>query len=217
MRNFQDQLNMVRNLGLQAAQKIQINLAVVVQDKEYNLSGNFLYVKDAPDQDSYVDIKVNGSNNTALSWTKQTGFVQPFNRLYITTPAGQTGTMTILIAAEAPELFDVIDNRSAISQDTAGIYAELRGDITPENWGTEKTIGVAASKVLDANANRKRAQFQAKSTNAGIIYIGFDNTVTSSKWIAELLAGMAFSVDDYRGDLYAIATVAGEKLGWGEW
>ena len=208
---------MVRRIGLQAVQEIEIDLSVVAADHEYNLSGNYFYVKEAPDQNMYVEVKINGSNNKVIAWTKQTGFIHPYNRLYITTPAGQTGTMTILLASEAPELFNVVDNRSAISEATAGILDELRGDTTPETVGTEKTIGAAAAIVISANADRKGCNVQAKSTNTGIIYVGFDNTVTSTKWVAELQAGQAFSIDDYRGDIYAIATAAGQLVGWGEW
>jgi len=217
MRTFNEQLDMVRKMGLQAVQQISVDLSVVATDQEYNLSGNFFYVKESPDQDMYVEVKINGSNVKAIPWTKQTGFVHPFNRLYITTPAGQTGTMTILIASEAPELFDVVDNRSAISAATQGILDELRGDVTPETVGTEKTIGVAAAVVIAANADRKGGNVQSKSTNTGIVYIGLDNTVTSSKWVAELQAGQAFSIDDYRGDIYAIGSAAGQLVGWGEW
>jgi len=217
MAKYREQLEMVHQLGLQVAQQISIDLSVVVTDQEYNLAGNYLYIKDAPDQDSYIDVKINASNQPAISWAKQTGFIHPFNRLYITTPAGQTGTMKILVAAEAPELFAVVDNRSAISESMNDVLAELQGDTTHEDWGTEKTVGTTAVEVLDANADRKACIIQAKSTNTGIIYIGFDNTVTSTKWIAELQAGMAFSVDDYRGALFAIGSAAGQLVGWGEW
>lgn len=95
---------------------------------------------------------------------------------------------------------------------------ELQGDLTPETVGTEKTVGaVAAALILAANASRKACCLQAKSTNTGKVYIGFDNTVTSTKWVAELQKGMAFCVDDYRGDIYAIATAAGQLVGYGEW
>lgn len=218
MTTFQQQLDMVRQLGLQAVSEIEIDLSVAAADHEYNLSGNFFYVNVAPDQDVYVAVKINGSNNKAINWTKQTGFIHPFNRLYITTPAGQTGTMKILIASEAPELFDVVDNRSAISDAMSGVLGELRGDTTPETVGTEKTVGSgAAVEIIAANANRKGCTVQAKSTNTGIIYIGFDNTVTSTKWVAELQAGQAFSIDDYRGDIFARASAAAQLVGWGEW
>jgi hypothetical protein len=222
MRTFQQQLDMVRQLGLQAVQEIVIDLSVAAADQEYNLSGNFFYVNVAPDQEVYVAVKINGSNNKAINWTKQMGFIHPYNRLYITTPTGQTGTMKILIASEAPELFNVVDNRSAISDATTGIYNELRGDTTPEVIASEKTVGSGATvQLIASNANRKGCTVQAKSTNTGIVYIGFYGSgpyiVTSTKWVAELQAGMAFSIDDYRGDIYAIASAAGQLVGGGEW
>jgi len=218
MRTFAEQLSLVKQLGLQAAQQIVIDLSVVATDQEYNLAGNFFYVKDAPNQDSYIEVKINGSNNASISWTKQTGFIHPFNRFYITTPAGQTGIMKVLIAAEAPELFDIVDNRSAMSQDMSDILGELQGDVTPETFGIEKTVGTgAAVLILAANADRKGCIIQAKSVNIGIVYLGFDNTVTETKWIAELQSSQAFSVGDYRGDIYAIADGNDQLVGWGEW
>lgn len=213
---FQKQLELVHRLGIRAAQQIDINLAVVADDKEYNLTGNFFYIKEAPDSDVYVNVKVNSSDQPPVSWTKQTGFRHPFDRLYITTPAGQAGTMKILIAAEAPELYAVIDNRSAISEATDKILAESRGDTTPENWGDEITVGLAAVEILAANADRKSCIIQAKSTNTGIVYIGYDDTVLATKWIAELGPGGPFTADDYRGTLFAIADTAAQLVGYGE-
>jgi len=213
--DFQQQLELVRSL--QNAQQIEIDLALVQVDKPYNFAGNYFYVFEAPDQTSYIEVKTNATNQPAIGWVKQTGFIQPFTKLYITTPAGQAGTMKVLIASMAPELFMVVDNRSAISLTMNDVLAQLQGDITPENWDTEKTVGTAAVSILAANANRKACNVQAKSTNTGRIYVGFANTVTSSKWVAELLPGMAFSVDDYRGDIYAIADIAAQLVGWGEW
>jgi hypothetical protein len=213
--DFQQQLELVRSL--QNAQQIEIDLALVQVDKPYNFAGNYFYVFEAPDQTSYIEVKTNATNQPAIGWVKQTGFIQPFTKLYITTPAGQAGTMKVLIASMAPELFMVVDNRSAISLTMNDVLTQLQGDITPENWDTEKTVGTAAVSILAANANRKACTVQAKSTNTGRIYVGFANTVTSSKWVAELLPGMAFSVDDYRGDIYAIADIAAQLVGWGEW
>jgi hypothetical protein len=213
--DFQQQLELVRSL--QNAQQIEIDLALVQVDKPYNFAGNYFYVFEAPDQTSYIEVKTNATNQPAIGWVKQTGFIQPFTKLYITTPAGQAGTMKVLIASMAPELFTVVDNRSAISLTMNDVLAQLQGDITPENWDTEKTVGTAAVSILAANANRKACTVQAKSTNTGRIYVGFANTVTSSKWVAELLPGMAFSVDDYRGDIYAIADIDAQLVGWGEW
>ena len=213
--DFRGQLDEVHRMGLAPARQIDINLAEVLPDQEFNLAGNFFYIKDAPGLTEYIEVKVNSSGRPAVSWSKQTGFIQPFNRLYITTPAGQTGTMKILIASEAPTLFDILDNRSAISEATQGVLDELRGDVTPEDYN-QATIGVAQSQVLAANTDRKSFSIQAKSTNTGIVYIGFDNTVTSTKWWAELKAGQSCDGNDYRGPLHAIATAAAQLIGFAE-
>ena len=214
-KDFRGQLDEVHRMGLAPARQIEINLAVVKPDQEFNVAGNFFYIKDAPGLTEYIEVKVNSSGRPAVSWTKQTGFIQPFNRLYITTPAGQTGTMKILIASEAPTLFDILDNRSAISEATQGVLDELRGDVTPEDYN-QATIGVAQSEVLAANVDRKSFSIQAKSTNTGIVYIGFDNSVTSTKWWAELEPGQSCEGNDYRGPLHAIATVADQLVGFAE-
>ncbi|GAI10508.1 unnamed protein product [marine sediment metagenome] len=96
------------------------------------------------------------------------------------------------------------------------ILTEMTGLSSGEIWGEEKTIGVAASEVMVLNAGRHSLAVQAKSTNTGIIYIGYDNLVTATKWIAELQPGQAYSTDDWQGKIYAIATVADQKLGFGE-
>lgn len=105
---------------------------------------------------------------------------------------------------------------SPIVADLAEILEQLSGVSTGEIWGTEKTIGVAQSQVMAANSSRHSASVQAKSTNTGIIYIGYDNTVLTTKWIAELQPGQSYSFDDWLGTIHAIATVAGQKLGYGE-
>lgn len=98
----------------------------------------------------------------------------------------------------------------------AEILEELRGLSTGEVWGTEKTVGAAAVIVMAANADRHSGNVQAKSTNSGKIYIGYDNSVATTKWIAELQAGQSFSFDDWLGTIYAYASAANQRLGYGE-
>jgi len=95
------------------------------------------------------------------------------------------------------------------------ILAELRGDTTPEDYG-EATIGVAQSQVLAANADRKSFTIQSKLANTEIVYVGFDNLVTSANWWAELQPGQSCGGDDYRGPLHAIATAADHLIGYAE-
>lgn len=96
------------------------------------------------------------------------------------------------------------------------LLAQMSGLSSGEIWDEEKTIGVAASVVMALNAERHSLAVQAKSTNTGKIYIGYDNTVTTTKWIAELQPGQAYSTDDWLGTIYAISDTAGQLLGYGE-
>jgi hypothetical protein len=216
--NFQDRIKEVVSHGLSAPQPIVIDLADAVKDKEFSITGTSFYIIEAPDQASYISIKVNRQDALPIDWVWQTGFRSPFTKLYITTPAGQAGLMKIVIAAEEADVFEIIDNRSSISMAMLDILAELQGDIAPETIGTEKTVGTTpAVEVLAANADRKGAMVQAKDSNLGIIYIGLDNTVTTTKWVAQLSAGASLPIDDYRGPIFAIADTAAQRLGWGEW
>lgn len=218
---YRDQLDQVHKMGLAPAREIAIDLSVVKPDQEFNLAGNFFYIKDAPGLNEYIEVKVNSSGRPAVTWSKQTGFIQPFNRLYITTPAGQAGTMKILIASEAPTLFDILDHRSAISETMQGVLDELRGDVTPENAAVEITVGGAQVQLLSANATRKAFSLCADILNTGNIYLGFDDTVTTSAggnvWFHCLTPGAQFGIDDYRGPIHAIATAADQLIGVGEW
>lgn len=195
-----------------------IDLSIPLTDQPYNIGGNILYVMQGPDSTSYIDVKFNALDSSAVRLYHAMGLLTPFRTLYITTPAAQTGTMTILTGIEAPDFLEIIDNRGATSLDMAQIRAELQGDTVAEIFGNEITVNAAAAvQILAANANAKGRIIQAKAANGGLVYIGPDNTVTTTKWWAELSAGMAFTIDDYRGTLFARASAVGQLVGYGEW
>lgn len=215
---FAEQIKLIRSTDIGVPRRLDIDLSVAAVDHEYSLAANVFYVFDAPDGQMFIDVRFNKLNQAQHRFYRQTGLMTPMHTIFVTTPAGQTGTMTIIYGTEAPALLRIIDNRSATSLDMAAVRAELQGDTIPENWDTEITVGSgAAVEIINANADRKACTIQAKSTNTGIVYIGFDNTVTATKWIAQLQASQTFSVSDYRGDLWARASAAGQLVGWGEW
>lgn len=215
---FPEQIELIRRTDIGVPRRLDIDLSVAAIDHEYSISANVFYVFTAPDGQMYIDVRFNKLNQAAHRLIRQTGLMTPMHTVFITTPVGQAGIMTIIYGTEAPGLLQVIDNRSATSLDMAAVRAELQGDTTPETWGPEITVGNAAAvEIIAVNADRKGCIVQAKSTNTGIIYIGFDNTVTTTKWAVELKAGQTFSLDDYRGDLWARASAAGQLVGWGEW
>lgn len=216
--DFTQKIELVKKASMGVPKMFEIDLGTVEVDREFSISGNLFYIYSAPDESSYVTIRVNETREPAIPYTVHTGLETPFYRLYITTPAGQAGTMIIVYGTEAPEFLRILDNRSVTVAGVGGVLEELRGDVIPENWGAEITVGNAAAvQILAANAARKACNIQAKSTNTGIVYIGFDNTVATNLWVAELQAGMSFMVDDYRGPLFARADALAQLCGYGEW
>ena len=220
--------------GISAPQFLPIDLSVALMDKEYSIAGNFFYIYASPDQTSYITVKTNPSDISSPQYVFQTGFKGPFTKLYITTPAGQTGLMKIMIAAQDPQTFEVIDNRSGISAsmismltelqtgaietNMAAVLAELQGIATEGTYDTEKTVDASnVVTIFAANATRKACIIQSKDTNTKYIYLGFTNAVTTSKWFMQLQPGQAFMIDDYRGPIYAISDTAGQLVGSGEW
>jgi len=221
------ELDQVASHGISAAQFLPIDLSVALTDKEYSIAGNFFYIYSSPDQASYITVKTNPSDMSAPQYVFQTGFKGPFTKLYITTPAGQTGIMNIMIAAQDPQTFEIIDNRSGMSASMQNILtelqsgviaSELQGIATAGTYDTQKTVGNSnVVTVLAANTARKGGIIQSKQANTGLIYLGFDNAVTTSKWFVELQPGQAYPIDDYRGPIFAISDTAGQLVGFGEW
>ncbi len=216
--DFVEKIAEVRRLSAGVPKKLTINLADVAVDRVYDIAGNVFYVLSAPNEYDTISIKINENREPAIDYVPGLGLETPFYRLHITTPAGQVGDMVIIYGTEAPELLRIIDHRSSIVAAATSMLAELQGDLVPETFGVEFTVGNgAAVEIIAANVARKGCMIQSKAVNAGLVYIGFDNTVATNLWVAELSAGMSFTIDDYRGDLYARASAAGQLVGWGEW
>jgi len=96
------------------------------------------------------------------------------------------------------------------------ILAELQGPQQGTDWD-EKTVGLTQGVIVGIDSARTAINIQAKSTNTGKIYLGFNTSVTTIRWFAELQPGQACMLDDYRGAIYAVSDTAGQKLGVGKW
>ena len=95
------------------------------------------------------------------------------------------------------------------------ILAEFRGDTTAEGFN-QVQVGVNAVQIIAANTDRKSFTVQAKLSNTGIIYVGFDDTIAYDKWWTQLEAGQSCGGDDYRGAVWAKASVITQYVGIGE-
>ena len=198
-----------------------IDLGTAAIDVPFNLSGNMFRIWSAPDESSYVTIKINASNEPAIPYQVHTGARTPFDKLLITTPAGQVGEMLIVYGTEAPDLLEMIDDRSTTVAGVSGVLDELRGDLAAKNFiGIAITAAPGATLIMAARANRKGGSIQALSTNTGSVFLGFADTVTVGGapgiWWMELQTAMGITFDDYRRPIYGIATAA-QVVGTGEW
>lgn len=228
--NGQYNINDIKNLSLEQLFKLAdsgnliepikltLPLDTAFDNKQLSLAGNYVGVVEATDTSTNINIGFNRSEVEKINFTKGLAIICPFDRLFITSDAQASKSITLLISSFAPQLFQVLDNRSEATQTTIleAIRDELIG-ASSGTYGTEKTIGTSQSQVLAANSSRKAFIIQSKAVNSGKIYIGFDNTVTSTKWIAELQAGQSLILDDWTGTVHAISDTAGQLLGYGEW
>ena len=220
--SFSKKIDYVRRASMGVPKTFTIDLANQILDQPYHISGNVYYVWAAPNETDYVNIKVNKSSEPPIQCFRQTGLRTPFDKLLITTPAGQTGDMVILYGTESPDMLDIIDNRSATVAGLTGILGELQGDQLPESAPVEITVGAAQVQLLAASATRKAFSLCADINNTGTIYLGFDATVVTPAaapgiWFHAMGASAQFGIDDYRGPIHAIATAAGQLIGVGEW
>jgi len=214
MNNNQTIADLIQNQIAQP-KRLTINLAMPFTDREFSIGGTMIGIWDSPNAGDTIQIRFNQQSANQIPMKRQKVLVVPFDKLYITVPAGLTGNMEILYGSGTIAYFRMYPNVAEQAETMDQIRDELRGDLVPENYGTA-VIGMVAVVVLAANANRKGFDLQAGLGNAGNIYIGFTNAVTAANCTAALVAGQSYSRSDYRGPLYAIASAAGQLLNNGE-
>lgn len=218
--SFAEKISYVRRGPVGVPKMFTIDLGTPLVDQVYGVAGNMFRIWSAPDESSYVTIKINEPGEPAIPYQVHTGTKTPFDKLLITTPAGQAGDMQIIYGTEAPDLLEMIDDRSTTVAGVGGVLDELRGDLVHEAF-----IGIAigaapgATLIAAARGDRKSMIVQALSSNTGNVFLGYLDTVTvggaPGVWFAELQPGQAWGVDDYRGPVYGIATAA-QVVGTGE-
>jgi hypothetical protein len=103
----------------------------------------------------------------------------------------------------------VFDNRLTISGTVfSNLLTATQGPLAAATYNTFTTNAGAYKSLLAANANRVSYSVENLSTNAQPVYIGYDNTVTASKYAMSLLPGESISEDKYRGPVYVFCTAA---------
>lgn len=217
----QENVQFTKNGTNQLIKKIVIALDTATTYFPVTLLGNMVYGLDSNDASANLNIQFNRVSSEVDQFPLYSGlgYVAPFDRFYLSWSAQAGKTITLLVGSLGKDVVDIIDNRSATTQTTllTSILAELQGISTAGNDAADATVGTSAVSALAANASRKACLIQADITNTGKIYLGFTNAVTTTRKVVALQAGQTFSVDDYRGDIYAISDVAGQKISASWW
>ena len=203
--------------GIGQPRRLTLDLSIPLNNQKFSISGTQFGVWAAPLQTDEIQVRFNKNQGHTIPFQRGRVLAVPFNKVFITVPAGLTGNMDILYGHGAMDLFRIFPNifDQDITNVLTAIQNELRGDTAEEGYG-QTAVGVAAVQVIAANADRKSCSIQAKWDNGGIIYVGYDNTVTANNWAYNFAASEGHDWDDYRGPIYAIGSMAGLNVGWGE-
>jgi hypothetical protein len=185
-----------------------------------SLMGNFIYIGEATDANSFVNIQFNKRNDSEakIKLVKSLGFIHPFEKVFLSWTAQPGKSVTVLVGQFGKQMMDIIDNRSAVDQ--LAVLEQIRDELKgtgAQNWGIEAVGNLVAVEILAANPNRKSALIAAHPLNTGIVALGWDDTVdAASKYFYLLEAGDSYAVDDCPDSVFAIANAAGQVVSFSE-
>lgn len=198
-------------------QVIRLDLTTATTNKLLSLSGNYIGVQDASDVTTAIDLGFNRASNTKLTFTKGLAMIIPYKSIFATWTAQVGKYVDLVVYSFAPELFQIIDNRSAQASTATleDILAQLSGDETAEIEGEQFTMDGNSQTAIAANTDRVGAMIYNPVGN-GVIYLRFGGTVTAVNCAIIIQGGTSFSIDNYRGDLNVLGTST-QKIHVSEW
>ena len=206
--------------GVGQPKKLTLNLALAFTDREFTISGTQFGVWNAPLSTDQILVRFNESRAQQIPFNRTMILAAPFTKVYITVPAGMTGDMVLLYGHGSMDLFRIFPSVpepfTSMEAILTAIRDELQGPVTHINFNSI-AVGLAATTVRSAEPNRRGLVVQARWDNAGIIYVGFNNGVGPTTYAISLAAGEAYTWDNYRGAIWAEASVAAQEIGYGEW
>jgi hypothetical protein len=216
--NIQELFTLVESGAITQPVIKRFYLSTAKSNEFYSLAGNYFYIVSSDSTSNWVNVKFNRQDSDPIKFERGFGLRTPFTQFWLTSDAQTDGYIDVLVGQISPNLLEIIDNRTAIitQQTLEDILAELRGNSTAQGFNEVAISNVTATSVVAANTSRKSVIIYAKDTNTGKMYLGFDNTVATNKYFIILNPGQAYAIDDYRGAIFALATVNSEKLSYGE-
>jgi hypothetical protein len=198
-------------------QVIRLNLDDATTNKMLSVSGNYIGLQDASDVTTEIHLGFNRASNTKLSFTKGLSMIIPYKSIFATWSAQAGKFVDLVVYSFAPELFQIIDNRSAQASTSTleSILSQLSGDDTAEIEGEQFTLDATSQTAIASNSDRKGAMLYNPVGNA-VVYVRFGGTVTATNCAFILQSGGTFTIDNYQGDLNVLGTST-QKLHVSEW
>lgn len=163
------------------AQRVQVydtitfDLAAARINEEISFVGNYLYVVEATDVNSSIDIRFNEIFRKIINFKTGRGIKTPFYRLYISNTAqvGKTITIARGIETDIFQIFDALRITGSITSDSL-----IQGASGTPSYG-QVSITNAATLIKAVNSNRRSILVQnLDGTND--LFIAYDASITTA-------------------------------------
>lgn len=215
--SFETILKMINAGDIAEPVIMRLNLDTATTDKQFGLIGNYFGIINADSVSTAISVKFNKQSTDAMPFAQGLYCSRPFNQVFLSWTAQAGAYVDIIYGAYATELLQIFDFRSQNVSTTilADILAELRGTTAAQGYNVV-TLDANPKVVVASNTSRKSVILQAGLSNASTTYIGFDANVTTSKYVVALAPGDSYTIDDYRGAVYASNVTATDKISYGE-
>jgi hypothetical protein len=105
------------------------SLDTAANNKQVPIMGNFIGIIAASDMNTNVQIRFNRIDGNAITFSQGLYIIRPYDQIFLTWSAQANKTISIICTPLAPELFQILDNRSEQLQTSylASIAARVSG------------------------------------------------------------------------------------------
>lgn len=117
-------------------------------------------------------------------------------------------------------LWQILGDKFQQPQESA-LLARIRQEAELQFLGADNVLALrsigTAQKVLEKNPFRNQIVITNDPSNTSEIYIGMTLQTSSTRYFACLEVGESLTIDNYRGEMFALPVTLNDKLAFGEW
>jgi len=120
-----EQLNQIKRYHPQLYKSVVIDLSISRADELFWMTGNYIVAIDASNDSAQIDIKINSSQNDAITFKKYREVRKhPFDRVYLTNTAQSGISITILYAIDF-DLFEFWDKSATLLNQVSKVFTDV--------------------------------------------------------------------------------------------